>query len=48
MEKIHELEKNIGELYYAILYAGNIESQDLLKKMQDRMILELEELKNSL
>ena len=48
MEKIYELERNIGELYYAILHAGNIKSQDLLKRMQERMELELQELKNSL
>ena len=44
MKRICMLEIEIGELYYAILHAGNIKSQDLLINMQDRKKLELEEL----
>ena len=47
MERISMLEVEIGELYYAILYAGNIKSQKLLINMQNRKKLELQELKNN-
>ena len=44
MERISMLEIEIGELYYAILYAGNLKSKNLLINMQNRKKLELEEL----